>query len=104
MPQPARGCFLFCTAPVEAITHPEILGDLNGLMREIDALFETKFREAQTNGQFPAGVDVEVAAKMAQATLHTLAVRARSGESKAALKKLVHYAVPLLCYSAGHTR
>lgn len=95
--EPPRGCFLFCTAPVEAITHPEIFDDLNELMHEIDGLFEMKFREAQARGSYSRDVDVKSVARVAQGVLHTLAIRSRAGESLATLKKLVRTAVPMLC-------
>ena len=98
--QPARGCFMFCTAPVEAINHPDIHADMAALIEEIDTLFATRLREAQRAGHYPPDADIKSMAKLAQGVLHTLAIRARAGESQASLRKLVKAAVELLCGTA----
>jgi TetR/AcrR family transcriptional regulator, copper-responsive repressor len=95
--QPARGCFMFCTAPVEALNHPEIHADMAALLAELDGLFEAKLREAQLAGHYPADADIKSVAKLAQGILHTLAIRSRAGESQTSLKRLVKTAVPMLC-------
>ena len=98
---PPRGCFLFCTAPTEAITYQAIHDDMVEVMNEIDAIYAERFRAAQAACQFPASADVKSAARMAQGILHTLAIRARAGESKAALKRLVKFSVASLCANPG---
>jgi AcrR family transcriptional regulator len=90
---PARGCFVFCTAPVEALTHASIQRRMNDVLGEIDALFEGKFREAQKSGQFPSDASPKSAAKLAHAVLHSLAIRSRAGESKRSLHQMVKYSV-----------
>ena len=94
---PPLGCFMFCTAPVEALVHPEIQQDMKRLLEELDTLLEEKFRQAQQDGQYPADGDAKSAAKVAQAVLQSLAIRARAGESRAALDKMAAHAVKVLC-------
>jgi AcrR family transcriptional regulator len=94
---PPRGCFVFCTAPVEALTHASIQNRMNELLDELDSVFELKFRQAQESGDYPADLDTRLAGKMAHAVLHSLAIRARAGESKTSLRKMVTFSVAQLC-------
>jgi hypothetical protein len=66
------------------------------LMAELDTLLEQKFIAAQATGEFPADADTHSAAKVAQGVLHTLALRARAGESRASLQRAADFAVRLL--------
>ena len=93
---PARGCFVFCTAPVEAIAHPAVRALTLGLVEELDALLATRFAAARDAGQLPGAMDPVQTAKLAQATLHSLAIRARAGESRASLEHFVEHTVALL--------
>jgi AcrR family transcriptional regulator len=94
---PPRGCFVFCTAPVEALTHGSIQKHMNELLEELDSLFESKFRQAQEAGEYPLELDAKLAARVAQGVLHSLAIRARAGESKASLRSMAKFAVAQLC-------
>jgi|GEM_PF-4602704 len=51
---------------------------------------------AQRDGELSKEAQPKLVAKLLQATLQTLALRARSGESKASLRKLARYAVDAL--------
>jgi len=93
---PPLGCFVFCTAPAEAVTHADIGDDMRKALGEIDRVLELRFRQAQRDGEFPAGADCGGAAKLAQAVLHSLALRARAGESRRSLNRLVRTAVARL--------
>ena len=94
--EPAPGCFVMCTAPVEALTHPEVRSDVRAVIAELDGVLSRRFAKAQADRQFPAAGDPKAAAKVAQAVLHSLAIRARSGESKASLRKMARDAVRVL--------
>jgi len=94
--RPSPGCFFFCTAPVEAMMHPDVQNDMCALMGELDNLLEAKFAEAQRAGCFPSDADTRAAAQVAQGVLHSLAIRARAGESKASLLRMARYAVAAL--------
>jgi AcrR family transcriptional regulator len=93
---PALGCMIFCTAPSAAITNPMVRGDLNRTVVEIDKAFETFFKSAYANHGAPEPLDAKSAAQMAQATLHSLALRARAGQSRSSLKKMARSAVTML--------
>jgi AcrR family transcriptional regulator len=77
---PPAGCLVICTAPAAALVHPEVRADLLAVVRELDAALARRF--AQAGDAEPA-----LSAKLAQAVLHTLAIRARAGESKASLRR-----------------
>jgi AcrR family transcriptional regulator len=94
---PPRGCFVFCTAPVEALTHAPIQKHMNELLDELDSVFELKFRQAQEAGEYPLELDAKLAARVAHGVLHSLAIRARAGESKASLRSMAKFAVSQLC-------
>jgi len=95
--RPALGCFVFCTAPVEAITHPDVRRDMKALVDELDGVLEARFAAAQAAGDYPQDHDPKAMAKMAQGVLHSLAIRARAGESKASLLRMAAHSVKVLC-------
>jgi AcrR family transcriptional regulator len=90
--EPAAGCLVVCTAPAAALVHPEVRADLLAVVRDLDAALARRFAQA-------GDADPAVSAKLAQAVLHTLAIRARAGESKASLRRLARAAAARL--SAG---
>ena len=94
---PPRGCFVFCTAPVESLTHPAIQAHMKDVLEELDNVLESKFRQAQEAGEYPRELNARFAAKLAQGVLHSLAIRARAGESKASLRRMAKFAVAQLC-------
>lgn len=95
-PEPL-GCFVTCTAPVEAVMHPEIKTDLNTVIKQIDTVIEQRLKTAQTVGDLAADKDIKQLSRLLHATLQSLAIRARAGESRATLKKMYSSVVDLLC-------
>jgi AcrR family transcriptional regulator len=97
MQDPARpGCLVFCTAPAEAASHPVIAQDLQALIREIDRVLEMRFEVARGAGQLPDGANVRALAAIAQGLVHSLAIRARAGDTEAQLRKFVRESVAAL--------
>lgn len=94
--KPALGCLMICTAPADAIAHPEVRNDLKALMARVDDQLARRITDAIRNGDFPASGDPKLVAKLIQGVLHSLAIRARAGESKSSLKKMTRYAVNCL--------
>jgi hypothetical protein len=90
------GCLMICTAPSEALSHPEVGKDLKELISRLDKGFTKRLERAQRDGELSKEAQPKLVAKLLQATLQTLALRARSGESKASLRKLARYAVDAL--------
>jgi TetR/AcrR family transcriptional regulator, copper-responsive repressor len=91
--EPALGCFLFCTAPVEAAEHPQIKAVLEASLSELDQLLARRIRVSQKAGQFSAARGALVTGRLAQSVLHSLAVRARAGESRPALARFAREVV-----------
>ncbi len=94
---PQRGCFAIGTATVEAIAHPRVRDKLNQGLRALDARFEARIRIARERGEVPAGADPRALALMASAVLHSLAVRARAGETRAGLEAIIAAGLDLIC-------
>jgi AcrR family transcriptional regulator len=83
----ALGCMVMCTAPAAAVSHPEVQADLLSVIQEIDAKLFMRVEKAMADGQVNKTQDAKLLGKLIQAVLHTLAIRARAGESKASLRK-----------------
>ena len=89
----ALGCLMICTAPTEAITRTDVGDDLRGLIGRLDRTLAYYLKAARDRSELSDQVDVKLAAKLLQATLQSLALRARAGESRRSLKALARYAV-----------
>jgi hypothetical protein len=100
----ARGCLVFCTAPVEALARPRIRADARRVVEDLDDMLEARFTLAQRSRAFPAQADARLAAQMSQAMLHSLALRARTGASRASLVKLARQAARVLASGAAFRR
>jgi AcrR family transcriptional regulator len=92
----APGCFVFCTAPVEAPAHPDVQRDLRRIIAELDGLLAARFGRAQRDGEFPKAADADAVGRLEQAILHSLAIRARAGEPRAKLHAMAQRAVRML--------
>ena len=93
---PAMGCLMICTAPAEALMHAEIGKDLGGLIERLDEAFTLRLEQAHDAREVAPTVAPKLAGQLLQATLQTLALRARSGASAESLKTLAAYAVASL--------
>ncbi|HTV85847.1 MAG TPA: TetR/AcrR family transcriptional regulator [Dyella sp.] len=95
--QQALGCFVVSTAITEAPGDAQIREIVAKGFDALDADFEALFRRARDNGELNAGADPTVLAQLAVATMHSIAVRARSGSSRSALRKLAQNTTAALC-------
>ena len=86
--QGPRGCFVVCTATVEAHDEPDVREFLSRTLRHIDDALIARFRHAVAQGELPADADTETLGRLAASVLHSLAVRARAGQSRASLKRM----------------
>lgn len=94
---PPRGCFMIGTATAEAVEDPEIRAAFAAGLRTLDENFEARIRAAQTRGEIGRDADPVSLAILASATLHTIAIRARSGTPRAELRELARKAVGVIC-------
>jgi AcrR family transcriptional regulator len=92
-----RGCFLIGTAAVEAVRDDQVRKRLGDGLRTFDKIFEARFLCAQQEGELAAEADPVMLAKLASALLHSLAVRARAGDSRATLRATALAGIKLLC-------
>lgn len=93
---PPLGCLMVCTAPSEALSHPEVRGDLADLIERLDAGLARRLARAKDEGQVSAALDPGRTAELLQATLQTLALRARAGTAADDLREIARYAVGTL--------
>ncbi len=91
------GCFIFCTAPAEAITHPEVRTDIREITDTIDQSLKRFFDQAKDADRLPLHCDPLISAQVTQAVLHSLALRARAGQPRSTLNKLARGAAELVC-------
>jgi len=91
------GCFVVGTAITEAPGDSEIQEIVAEGFRKLDADFEARFKQALKAGELEPGMDAKALALLASATLHTLAMRARSGTPRNQLRKLAQKAVAVMC-------
>jgi AcrR family transcriptional regulator len=101
--KPARGCFVIGTAVTEAMHEPVVREVLSGVLRDLDEGFEERIRAAIAEGALPSDADPAASAKIASAALLSLAVRSRSGESRAELEKTAEAAVAMICGGSAST-
>ena len=90
------GCFVTCTTPVEAATSGNIQSDFFKLLHMIDGVLEKRLRQAQDAGELDARADVRAISKLCHATLQSLALRARSGETREELDRLYKASISFL--------
>lgn len=95
----ARGCLLIGTAATESVSNAQVRQVLGKSLIAFDRAFEDRFRIAQARGELNPGVDVTALSRLASAVLHTLAVRARAGETSAVLEAIAEAGVRMICGS-----
>src|SRR5262245_18259781 len=92
-----RGCFIIGTATTEAMHDADVRDALADVLRDIDAAFGARLRLAPSRGELRPDADPLILAKLAGATLHTLAIRSRAGESRAELDTIADGMVDVIC-------
>lgn len=97
----ARGCLLIGTASVEAVHRPAVRRVLRESLDIFNALLEERLQRAIVEGELDSDADAAGLASMFSAVMHSLAVRARAGESRRALDKLGKSALEMICGRQG---
>jgi AcrR family transcriptional regulator len=98
-----RGCFTVMTAASEAVSDPEICAMVQEGLSELDKAFTACFRLAKENGELPQTADSVVLARLASATIHSIAVRARARVPRKELEAIVKGAIDVMCVLAPKT-
>jgi AcrR family transcriptional regulator len=83
-PDGPRGCFSVVTAASEAIA-------------SLDQGFTALFAKAMARGELRSDADAAALAKIATATIHTLAIRARVRAPKSELRALIDAGITVIC-------
>ena len=96
----ARGCFLISTATAEAIQHERVRDLLSRSLEDFDGAIEQRMALAVERGELPDGSDVHMLARLASAVMHSLAVRARAGDSRRTLEALAKSGIDMICGKA----
>jgi AcrR family transcriptional regulator len=103
-PEAPLGCFLIGTAATEAARDAGVRTRLGSGLRELTRAFERRLRTARKRAEIGRGADPALLADLAGAVLHSLALRARAGDSREALRAFSRAAVRLVCGSAAPPR
>ena len=93
----ARGCFLIGTATTEAVGKEAVRDVLRDSLRSFDRAIEDRMKLAVSRGELGPKAKPAALSAIASAIMHSLAVRARAGEPRAALEALARTGVDLIC-------
>lgn len=92
-----RGCYLISTATTEAAQDAEVRKKLSNALRGFEQAVESRLSYAKTSGEIDPAADPAALAMIASAVLHTIAIRARAGDSRATLEAVADTAIKLIC-------
>jgi len=92
-----RGCFVLGTAVTEAAEDSDVRNSLAAGFHKFDTDFEARLRTAIEQGELAADADPAALAVIATATMHTIAIRARSGTPRDDLRALARKAITIIC-------
>ena len=93
----ARGCFLISTATAEAIQHSRVREVLGRSLNDFDDAIKARMQIALERKELAADADPATLAKLASSVMHSLAVRARAGDTPESLEALARSGVDLIC-------
>jgi AcrR family transcriptional regulator len=99
----ARGCYVVGTAATEAVGNKEVREILEMSVRQLDEAFGKAFSAARKRGELGRDAVPKALALMGTGLVHTLALRARAGQSRAALRAVADAALDLM-FSSGARR
>jgi TetR/AcrR family transcriptional regulator, copper-responsive repressor len=92
-----RGCYSVLAAATRALVDPEVREFVAEGIRATDGLLTRQIAGARDRGEISSSADPETLAQLASATMHTLAMRARAGESRERLRALAAGAIETIC-------
>jgi AcrR family transcriptional regulator len=95
------GCFTVMSAASDAVFDADIRAMVTESLRSLDDMFVSVMRNAQDAGELPAEADPLALAQICSATLHTVAIRARSGVAERDLKRLIRGVIEVVCGPAA---
>ena len=96
----SMGCMVMCTAPAAALTHVDVQADLLKVVSQLDQRITQQIERAVEQGQLDEQINSEAISKLLQAVLHSLAIRARAGETKDTLLKFANESLSVILGAA----
>jgi TetR/AcrR family transcriptional regulator, copper-responsive repressor len=84
-PNGPQGCFLIGTALTESVARKDVGALVRDVFARCEALIEARLKRAIAQGELAASSDAKALAQLISATMHELAMLARTGEDRAAL-------------------
>lgn len=96
------GCPILSVISGEAAADPEIGADLAAGVEKTDTQFRRRMRVAADAGEISVDTDIAGLAAMLAALQHSLALRARAGESRPKLLEIARSYVALALKAAGY--
>lgn len=96
-----RGCFSVMTAASEAMADPEIRTLVQKGVLGTDRAFADRLRLAKLRGELAANTDCDALARLASATLQSIAIRARARVARAELELVAKGAIDLIVGRRG---
>lgn len=100
----ARGCYLTGTSVAAAVDDPQVRTALLAAHHAFDELFAARFTGARKRGEIARDARLAELGSLASGILHTLAIRARAGETRHRLDAIADAGVKLLCAGAPRAR
>lgn len=95
------GCPVLSVISGEAAADPEIGAELAAAVEKTDTQFRRRMRMAADAGEISADADIVGIAAMLAALQHSLALRARAGESRPKLSRIARSHITLVLKAAG---
>ena len=92
-----RGCYLTSTAVSAALEDPEVRAALWASHQAFDRVLAARFASARETGEVTTDLDPSTLGSLATGVFHTLAIRARAGETRKRLEQIADAAVVMLC-------
>ncbi len=91
-----KGCLVFGVASVDAGEDPRIRAVVAKSVQRLDAAFSARIQRAIEEGALSPQADVQTLARLMSSMVHSISVRARSGEGRRALRQFARKGVQLL--------
>jgi AcrR family transcriptional regulator len=92
-----RGCLLFSVGTAEAVRTPSIRAVVDGAARSLDGAFEARFEIARKKGEVAPTANAANLALLASGLVHSLSIRARTGQKKSDLERVIEAFLVAIC-------
>jgi AcrR family transcriptional regulator len=94
--QGQRGCFLVGTALTESLVRENVGETVREIFGRCEDMLEQRLKRAKKDGELPKTADARALAMLMSATMHELAMQARTGAARTALDQRAKLAIKLI--------